>query len=167
MRTADLRNTCVARDRAVRPFLPTSANCDIRDRGKARFTSPLGRSRRFDVPLDRKLQRAPNRRSCFRYVEATTRVIPSCQILHGSGWRRGDVKPDNMLRFKVSGSVIGNLRISDMGLTRRHKIETNKRSQGTSTRLATLRYEVPEAVSMTGRARSRRYDGAWAASSSL
>lgn len=77
-------------------------------------------------------------------------------------WRHGDLKPDNILRFKCSdGSTrLGTLQIADLGLAKRHTVATTNRKGPTGTRYGTLKYEGPEAHPTNAklRARTRRYD---------
>jgi serine/threonine protein kinase len=77
-------------------------------------------------------------------------------VLHELGYRHGDLKPENILRFPVQDTYVGTLKLCDMGLARRHEVETENRLAATSTRYGTLRYEAPEAV--TKYPRSRLYD---------
>ncbi|KAF2972464.1 hypothetical protein GQX73_g1098 [Xylaria multiplex] len=80
--------------------------------------------------------------------------------------RHGDLKPENILRFlnsqtKDSNSLcsIGNLKIADLGLAKRHVVATEYRAQKTSTMYGTALYEAPEAAqSLEKKARSRLYD---------
>ncbi|KAF2496438.1 HET-domain-containing protein [Lophium mytilinum] len=71
--------------------------------------------------------------------------------------RHGDLKPENILRFPSSTSTIGELRIADMGLAKRHNVETELRTRLSSTRYGTMLYEAPEVVTLD-QARSRLYD---------
>ncbi|KAL6704961.1 hypothetical protein ACN47E_007506 [Coniothyrium glycines] len=71
--------------------------------------------------------------------------------------RHGDLKPENILRFLGLNSDLGILKIADMGLAKRHVVATQLRSQATTTRFSTRRYEAPETVTTT-LARSRLYD---------
>ncbi|KAI1815225.1 HET-domain-containing protein [Poronia punctata] len=74
-------------------------------------------------------------------------------------WRHGDLKPDNILVFEEKDRWLGVLKISDLGLAKKHEFVTEVRPGATATRHTTLHYEAPEAlVNPTGRPRSRRYD---------
>ncbi|KAK3353394.1 hypothetical protein B0T25DRAFT_453920 [Lasiosphaeria hispida] len=77
--------------------------------------------------------------------------------IHGISWRHGDVKPENILRFG-DDTVVGNLRLGDLGLAKKHDHDTGLRHEPTETRVGTVRYEPPEAVLATNAPRSRRYD---------
>ncbi|KAK5630275.1 hypothetical protein RRF57_005990 [Xylaria bambusicola] len=79
------------------------------------------------------------------------------RVLHQQSWRHGDVKPDNILRFK-NQSMIGNLRLGDLGLAKKHPSGTQERNTATQTRYGTIRYEPPEVVTDMETPRSRRYD---------
>ncbi|KAI0541834.1 HET-domain-containing protein [Xylaria digitata] len=80
--------------------------------------------------------------------------------------RHGDLKPENILRFLDSHTKdnsgrcsIGNLKIADLGLAKRHVVATEYRAQKTSTMYGTALYEAPEAArSLEKKARSRLYD---------
>jgi serine/threonine protein kinase len=81
--------------------------------------------------------------------------------------RHGDLKPDNILRFKGKG-LIGTLKIGDWGLARLKKDVTQAQMQRSSNPFGTVQYEAPEARigvdTKRGRnqmVRSRLYD-VWA-----
>jgi serine/threonine protein kinase len=73
-------------------------------------------------------------------------------------YRHGDLKPDNILRFK-DGTRVGTFKIADMGLAKHHAKDTYLRPP-TSTRFGTVRYEPPEVVThkLDENGRSRLYD---------
>ncbi|KAH8203217.1 hypothetical protein TruAng_002622 [Truncatella angustata] len=75
-------------------------------------------------------------------------------------YRHGDLKPDNILRFKThtDDSRLGILKIADLGLAKRHHDPTEMRRAPSGTLYGTARYESPEARSLPGKARSRLYD---------
>ncbi|KAK3655948.1 hypothetical protein LTR22_009957 [Elasticomyces elasticus] len=76
----------------------------------------------------------------------------------GSHWRHGDMKPENILRFKIKGRWLGNLKMADFGLAKSHSQNTDHRGFPTEATHGTLQYEAPE-VSTSGPApRSRLYD---------
>ncbi|KAK5721093.1 hypothetical protein LTR15_007057 [Elasticomyces elasticus] len=76
----------------------------------------------------------------------------------GSHWRHGDMKPENILRFKIKGRWLGNLKMADFGLAKSHSQNTDHRGFPTEATHGTLQYEAPE-VSTSGLApRSRLYD---------
>ncbi|KAK0614520.1 hypothetical protein B0T14DRAFT_309967 [Immersiella caudata] len=79
------------------------------------------------------------------YPESGTKTI----------FRHGDLKPENILWFKGGDGEIGILKIADWGLARQHNLETEQRSNRTSTGSGTRRYEPPEEE--TG-------EGVWASS---
>ena len=64
------------------------------------------------------------------------------------GIRHGDLKPENILIFRTSKQSrefkIGTLKIADMGLAKYHEVNTRLRSNPTSTKYGTRRYEPPE-----------------------
>ncbi|KAF3798440.1 hypothetical protein GCG54_00013180 [Colletotrichum gloeosporioides] len=72
-------------------------------------------------------------------------------------YRHGDLKPENVLRFK-DGTFVGRLKIADMGLAKRHTEVTDVRRAPTDTKYGTTRYEPPETVTSPLEARSRLYD---------
>jgi len=78
--------------------------------------------------------------------------------IHRLSWRHGDVKPENILRFDDHKTLLGNLRLGDMGLAKKHETATRMRHHATDTKVGTLRYEPPEAVIPRDAPRSRRYD---------
>lgn len=72
--------------------------------------------------------------------------------------RHGDLKPENILRFLNKQAGLGDLKIADMGLAKRHVVATAQRgNKATSTRFGTRRYEAPETITENN-ARSRLYD---------
>lgn len=76
-------------------------------------------------------------------------------------WRHGDLKPDNILRFKGKGSSsLGTLKIGDLGLAKQHMLATSRRDVATQQKFSTLQYEAPEAITNMNLpvGRSRRYD---------
>jgi serine/threonine protein kinase len=75
-----------------------------------------------------------------------------------SNWRHGDLKPENILRFLEAGELVGILRISDLGLAKRHVMATGLRKLPSTSQFGTLEYEPPEAVTMLLLPRSRLYD---------
>lgn len=77
---------------------------------------------------------------------------------NGTNWRHGDLKPENILRSTVPGTIVGTLRVSDVGLARRHVLVTTNRRFPSSTEFGTTAYEPPEAVIMKNAPRSRLYD---------
>ncbi|KAJ8113697.1 hypothetical protein ONZ43_g5096 [Nemania bipapillata] len=87
----------------------------------------------------------------------------------GPNFRHGDLKPENILWFKdESGNGIGTLKIGDWGLAKQHFRVTEMRSNNTTTKWSTQRYEPPEEADIlgdniltpdqSGRRRSRLYD---------
>lgn len=105
----------------------------------------------------------PRKSTLFLEVMSQLRgVAEALKILHHSkdedqSWRHGDLKPENILRF-TDTTILGNLRIADVGLAKRHNLRTSDRMNGTSTRDGTWRYEPPEAVTSLEDPRSRLYD---------
>ncbi|KAH0432247.1 tol-like protein [Colletotrichum camelliae] len=74
-----------------------------------------------------------------------------------ANYRHGDLKPENVLRFKDK-TFVGHFKIADMGLAKRHTEATDARGGPTSTKFGTTRYEPPETVTNPLNARSRLYD---------
>ncbi|KAF4994555.1 hypothetical protein FDECE_13078 [Fusarium decemcellulare] len=75
-------------------------------------------------------------------------------------WRHGDLKPDNILQFKVPHSWMGTLKIADLGLAKQHAFATSRRADNTEQKYSTSHYEAPEVITNrnTRIPRSRRYD---------
>ena len=75
-------------------------------------------------------------------------------------WRHGDLKPDNILRFRDSSDHrrLGRLKIADLGLAKQHFLQTSRRHDQTQQRYTTSQYEAPEAMANLRLPRSRRYD---------
>ncbi|KAF4467040.1 serine threonine kinase [Fusarium albosuccineum] len=75
-------------------------------------------------------------------------------------WRHGDLKPDNVLQFKVPNAWLGTLKIADLGLAKQHAFATSRRADHTQQKYSTSHYEAPEVITdrTLGRPRSRRYD---------
>ncbi|KAL3299014.1 HET-domain-containing protein [Colletotrichum asianum] len=88
-------------------------------------------------------------------------IADALECLHhynkNAHYRHGDLKPENILRFK-NETVVGTLKIADMGLAKRHTEVTDARLAPTSTKYGTTRYEPPEAATNQLKARSRLYD---------
>lgn len=78
--------------------------------------------------------------------------------LHESGFRHGDIKPDNILIFAKKHTNLGRLKLADMGLAKHHEQMTAERKAMTETKLATVLYEAPESQSQPNLPRSRLYD---------
>ncbi|KAM7185615.1 hypothetical protein V8F33_012293 [Rhypophila sp. PSN 637] len=69
----------------------------------------------------------------------------------GPKFRHGDLKPENILWFDSKDRTsIGTLKIADWGLAKEHTIETELRSNNTSTDYGTRRYESPEEFTREG-----------------
>ncbi len=79
--------------------------------------------------------------------------------LHDVNCRHGDLKPGNILHF-TQGDGDGTLKIADLGVSKIHKVVTNLRNNGTTTKASTPAYEGPETnhTSPDDKARSRTYD---------
>ncbi|EKG11498.1 hypothetical protein MPH_11387 [Macrophomina phaseolina MS6] len=96
---------------------------------------------------------------CCMHSGPRTAVFPAGKSDH---WRHGDIKPDNILRFKCTGEQmdLGTLQIADLGLAVCHTMATKDRRAATNMRYGTLKYEGPEAHPFAANlsARSRRYD---------
>jgi serine/threonine protein kinase len=75
-----------------------------------------------------------------------------------SNWRHGDLKPENILRFLNAGELVGTLKISDLGLAKRHVVSTGLRKLPSTSKFGTPAYEPPEAMTMLLSPRSRLYD---------
>ncbi|KAF9735146.1 hypothetical protein PMIN03_007382 [Paraphaeosphaeria minitans] len=73
---------------------------------------------------------------------------------HKISMRHGDLKPENILVFSDPEQGHSVFRIADMGLAKKHLVETNLRGKITSTMFGTRRYEPPEA----GGVQSRLFD---------
>ncbi|KAK4443114.1 heterokaryon incompatibility protein-domain-containing protein [Podospora aff. communis PSN243] len=75
-------------------------------------------------------------------------------------WRHGDLKPDNILRFRdqTAQRWLGTLKIADLGLAKQHFLQTSRRNEQTQQRYTTSQYEAPEAMANLRSPRSRRYD---------
>ncbi|KAI0385750.1 kinase-like protein [Hypomontagnella monticulosa] len=69
--------------------------------------------------------------------------------------RHGDIKPENVLQFRDGGSEMGNLKISDFGLTIFHSAKSKSRDRLDPWAMA-LTYNPPETIKNTNI--SRRYD---------
>lgn len=71
--------------------------------------------------------------------------------------RHGDLKPENILRFVDQQTMLGTLKLADMGLAKQHIVVTQDRTHLTSTRYGTVQYEAPEVEELDA-PRSRLYD---------
>ncbi|KAI0454926.1 hypothetical protein F5B21DRAFT_473906 [Xylaria acuta] len=90
-------------------------------------------------------------------VQQLSGLASALYTLHQGGWRHGDVKPENILRFKKQ-TTLGTLKLGDLGLAKTHHTNTALRQAPTETRVGTMRYEPPETVTSNSRPRSRKYD---------
>ncbi len=76
-------------------------------------------------------------------------------------YRHGDVKPENILRFKDGRTRTGTLQIADFGLAKQHNGATVERGP-TTTHHTTLQYESPEAQEATmGKGAYSRLSDIW------
>lgn len=98
------------------------------------------------------------------FVQQLKGLIDALNELHNheGGYRHTDIKPENILRViedaDLGSSTIGVLKISDMGLAKRHTICTDYRLD-TNMRSMTIRYRPPEAARWPIKgAIPRRYD---------
>lgn len=77
----------------------------------------------------------------------------------GESYRHGDLKPENILRFTTeNGTLVGMLKISDLGLAKHHLLATRFRDLATDTHFGTPLYEPPEVYTEKNSPRSRQYD---------
>lgn len=73
-------------------------------------------------------------------------------------WRHGDLKPANILSFKgEGGSLLGTLKLADLGRARQHPGATKDRS-GTVEKCSTWEYDPPEIWADLEKERSRFVD---------
>ncbi|KAK8029779.1 hypothetical protein PG993_011070 [Apiospora rasikravindrae] len=72
--------------------------------------------------------------------------------------RHGDLKPENLLNFSESSELLGTLKIGDMGLAKKHVLQTQARKFMTTTRYGTIQYSPPEASGDINGPLSRLYD---------
>ncbi|KAF4625922.1 hypothetical protein G7Y89_g12243 [Cudoniella acicularis] len=78
---------------------------------------------------------------------------------NGVGFRHGDVKPENILRFRPRPeSILGTLKIGDWGLAKYHNTATILRGENTTTKYGTALYEPPEVELGDVTVLGRRYD---------
>ncbi|KAK1714252.1 kinase-like domain-containing protein [Colletotrichum lupini] len=97
--------------------------------------------------------------------ETVTQLLGLADALHAlhnyknqGNYRHGDLKPENILRFR-NETVVGILKIADMGLAKHHNDNTAVRKKATSAKYGAVRYEPPEVVTnRLDKARSRLYD---------
>lgn len=76
-----------------------------------------------------------------------------------SNWRHGDIKPENILVFKNDSSLLGTLKLGDLGRAKKHDFSTvSPRRRATDEGYGTQEYEPPEASLSKSKARSRTYD---------
>jgi serine/threonine protein kinase len=88
----------------------------------------------------------------------TDRAVEIGAAGEDSNWRHGDLKPENILRFLNAGELVGTLKISDLGLAKRHVVSTGLRKLPSTSKFGTPAYEPPEAMTMLSSPRSRLYD---------
>lgn len=83
-----------------------------------------------------------------------------CKLHMDKRFRHGDIKPENILRFK-DGTLVGRLKIADFGLSRQHNKETVGRGP-TITKFTTMEYESPEGFkAAAGNAALSRLSDIW------
>lgn len=75
-----------------------------------------------------------------------------------SNWRHGDLKPANILISSDASSLLGTLKLADLGLAKKHPMATARRDTPSSTEYGTQAYEPPEVITRSGEPRSRLYD---------
>ncbi|ETS84621.1 hypothetical protein PFICI_02646 [Pestalotiopsis fici W106-1] len=86
-------------------------------------------------------------------------ISQALKILHGKNGRHGDIKPENILRFRGSSASENSLVIADVGLAKFHQLATSQRDHASSITASTVRYEAPEMnIDDPKLPRSRRYD---------
>jgi len=80
--------------------------------------------------------------------EGDSVTVPKFGDEESGGLRHGDLKPENILRFiedeTDNDSELCTLKISDMGLAKRHILATKERHGATTTIYASRQYESPE-----------------------
>lgn len=59
-------------------------------------------------------------------------------------WRHGDIKPENILRFKTPTSNLGTLKLADLGRAKRHTLVTRNRPVLEKDQFRTKHYEPPD-----------------------
>ncbi|CAH0054819.1 unnamed protein product [Clonostachys solani] len=85
-----------------------------------------------------------DRSSLLEVLDQFSGLAQALAHLHGNRIRHGDIKPDNILRFTKENTVVGSLKLGDMGLAKYHEKRTEERQAMTDTKLATVLYEAPE-----------------------
>jgi serine/threonine protein kinase len=93
---------------------------------------------------------------CFQQMLGITSAL---QALHRENCRHGDLKPDNILKFKNDqGKDV--LVIADLGVSRVHTLATDLRRDPTKTKATTPSYQGPEVLQYgtIQRPRARTYD---------
>ncbi|KAH7398564.1 hypothetical protein BKA66DRAFT_483928 [Pyrenochaeta sp. MPI-SDFR-AT-0127] len=133
--------------RSLADALDRLHNFDGRQHDRASERSETSPSQPMDIPVVRLQDEEDN--EVNEYQDAVKR----------ESIRHGDLKPENILRFmdQHQHAGLGNLKIADMGLAKRHVLATQDRNQPTSMTYGTRRYEAPETVTAV-QGRSRLYD---------
>ena len=90
-------------------------------------------------------------------LEQLLGLAHALEHIHRQNWRRGDIEPENILRFKTD-TIIGQFKLGDTSVSKHHQVATEMRMSPTETRERTLRYEPPEEITAPKALRSRRYD---------
>lgn len=86
-------------------------------------------------------------------------ISQAMKLLHDQNGRHGDIKPENILRFRGKTPDDDTLVVADVGLAKFHQYVTSKRDHASSITASTVRYEPPEMnVDDPKLPRSRRYD---------
>jgi len=96
-------------------------------------------------------------RFALEVMEQFLGLANAIEQLQDKSCRHGDVKPDDIPRFKDE-TIIGLLKLGDMGLTKQHGVNTALRPDSTITKFGTPRYEAPEVDLHRDEPRSRLYD---------
>lgn len=111
-----------------------------------------GNLREFWKAKDRK----PNVEWVLKQMHGVSQAI---MLLHDQNGRHGDIKPENILRFRGQAPSQDTLVIADVGLAKFHELVTSQRDHASSITARTVRYEAPEMnVDNPEKPRSRRYD---------
>lgn len=80
----------------------------------------------------------------------------------GENWRHGDIKPENILRFKTDGTWLGTLKLADLGRAKQRYLATRELPDKEIDRWRTKPYEAPDIWISQGEASMSRLYDCWA-----
>lgn len=92
----------------------------------------------------------------YEYPSINVTAATSTPMPHlVENWRHGDIKPENILSFDSDCSIVGLLKLADLGRAKQKKDVTGLRKVATSEKYSTPEYDGPEVWVGADKGRSR------------